>query len=170
MRAFLIALVILLLAGIAFVWWLFGGTSSEPVGSVTTNFRILGPSDRITVDAFDDPKVEGVACFLSRPERGGIKGALGVAEELPFVSITCSQIAPIVVKAPLPDGERVFDERRSLIFKTLNVVRFYDATRRVLLYVAYTDRIVTGSPESSVSSVPLMDWNGVAPQLPAAGR
>ncbi len=157
---------ILILAGLG--WWFFGGGPRGELGSVSTNFRWLGPNDKIIVDGFDDPKVEGVACHISRPERGGVKGALGVAEDVSDVSIACRQIGPIVIREPIEDGNKVFDERRSLIFKTLQVVRFFDAKRNVLVYVAYTDKVVTGSPQNAISSVPLMPWGGVPPKLPAA--
>ena len=88
------------------------------------------------VDGFDDPKVEGVACHISRAQTGGVKGALGVAEDLSHASITCSQVGPIRIKGELKDSERVFDEQRSLVFKTLQVVRFLDRERNVLVYVA----------------------------------
>lgn len=157
-------LVILILAGLG--WWLFGAGPRGEVGEVATGFRWLGPNDRIVIDVFDDPKVEGVACHIARPERGGVKGALGVAEEVSDVSISCRQVAPIVVKEPIKDGERVFDERRSLIFKTLQVVRFFDPKRNVLVYVAYSDKVITGSPQNSLSSVPLAPWGGVPPKTP----
>jgi CreA protein len=149
-------LLVLLLAGIG--WWLFGGERRGQVGTVSTNFRWLGPNDRIAIDAFDDPKIEGVACHIGRPERGGVSGALGTAAESSEVAIACRQIGPIVFKEPIRDGERVFDERRSLIFKSLQVVRFFDAERHVLVYVAYSDRVMTGSPQNSISSVPLAPW------------
>ena len=165
MKAIVIALALLLvLAGVG--WWLFGGPHRGEIGTVSTNFRWLGPNDRIAVDAFDDPKIDGVACHISRPERGGVSGAVGTAEESSEVAIACRQIAPIVVKEPLKDGERVFDERRSLIFKSLQVVRFFDAKRGVLVYVAYSDKVMTGSPQNSLSTVPLMPWGGVAAKLP----
>jgi CreA protein len=136
------------------------GDDSQKVGQVSTNFRWLGPNDRIVIDVFPDPKVDGAVCFLSRPERGGVKGALGVAEEVSDVSIACRQVGPIVVKEPLKPGEKVFDERRSLIFKTLQVVRFYDQATNTMVYVAYSDRILTGSPKHSLSAVPLAPWGG----------
>src|ERR1700733_15012392 len=131
-------------------------------GQVSTHFRLLGPNDRIAVDGFDDPKVQGVACHISRAVTGGIKGALGVAEDTSDVSIACRQIGAIHITGKLQDGETVFDERRSLLFKQLHVVRFYDRGRNVLVYVSYSDRVVAGSPKNSISSVPVMGW--VAPQ------
>lgn len=145
-------------------WWLFSGGPRGGVGTVDTTIRWLGPNDKIVVDGFDDPKISGVACHISRPQRGGVSGALGVREEGSEVSISCRQIAPIVFREAIRDGERVFDEQRSMIFKTLQVVRFYDRERNVLVYVAYSDRVLTGSAQSSLSSVPLMPWGGVPPR------
>jgi CreA protein len=70
-------------------------------------------------------------------------------------------VGPIQIPADLKDGESVFEERRSLIFKRLHVVRFYDKARNVLVYVSYSDRVIEGSPKNAISSVPVMGW--VAP-------
>jgi CreA protein len=150
---------LLVLAGVG--WWLFGGQPRGQLGSVSTSFRWLGPNDKIVIDGFDDPKVEGVACHISRPQRGGVSGALGTAEDPSEVAIACRQIGPIVFREPIKDGEKVFDERRSLLFKSLQVVRFFDTKRNVLVYVAYSDRVITGSPQNSISTVPLMPWGTV---------
>ena len=162
-KVFLAVLLLLVLAGVG--GGLFGGAPRGQVGTVSTNFRWLGPNDKIAIDAFDDPKIEGVACHISRPERGGVSGALGTAEESSEVGIACRQVGPIVFKEPLREGERVFDERRSLVFKSLQVVRFFDAQRRVLVYVAYSDRVITGSPKNSISTVPLAPWGIVAAKV-----
>lgn len=165
MKFKLIAGLVVLVLVIAGGWWLFGGPERGQVGTVSTNFRWLGPNDKIAIDGFDDPKIEGVACHISRPERGGMSGAIGTAEDPSDVAIACRQIGPIVFKEPIKDGERVFDERRSLIFKTMQVVRFFDEKRKVLVYVAYSDRVMSGSPKNSLSTVPLMTWDGVAPKM-----
>ena len=143
------------------VVWIWSRPERGTTGQVSTNFRWLGPDDKIAVDGFDDPKVPGVACHISRAVTGGIKGALRLAEDTSDASITCRQVGPIKVPKDLKDGESVFDERRSLLFKQLHVVRFYDAGRNVLVYVSYSDRVVAGSPKNSISSVPVMGW--VAP-------
>jgi CreA protein len=143
------------------VIWIWSRPERGTTGQVSTNFRWLGPNDKIAVDGFDDPKVQGVACHISRAVTGGIKGALRVAEDTSDASITCHQVGPINVPTDLKDGETVFDERRSLLFKQLHVVRFYDRERNVLVYVSYSDRVVVGSPKNSISSVPVMGW--VAP-------
>ena len=87
-----------------------------------------------------------------------MKGAFGVAEDTSDASIACRQVGPIKIKGEIEDGERVFDEWRSLLFKTLQVVRFFDKQRNVLVYVAYSDRVIEGSPKNSISSVPIMVW------------
>lgn len=142
----------------AFGWWIFSRPERGTTGSVSTNFRWLGPNDKIVVDGFDDPKVQGVACHISRAQTGGVKGALSVAEDTSDASIACRQVGPITILGELKDGERVFDENRSLVFKSLQVVRFFDRKRNVLVYVAYSDRVLAGSPQNSISTVPIMGW------------
>jgi CreA protein len=141
-----------------FGWWLFSRPERGTTGSVSTRFRLLGPNDKIVIDGFDDPKVQGVACHISRAQTGGMKGELGVAEDTSDASIACRQVGPIKIVSELEDGERVFDEHRSLVFKRLQVVRFFDRERNVLVYVAYSDRVIEGSPKNSISTVPIMGW------------
>lgn len=148
----------ILLVMVLFGWWIFSRPERGTTGAVSTHFRWLGPNDKIVVDGFDDPKVQGVACHISRAETGGIKGQLGVAQDTSDASIACRQVGPIKLVGELKDGERVFDEHRSLVFKTLQVVRFFDRERQVLVYVAYSDRIIEGSPKNSISTVPIMKW------------
>jgi CreA protein len=149
-----------LLIVVLFGAWIFSRPERGTTGSVSTKFRLLGPNDKIVVDGFDDPRVDGVACHISRAQTGGLKGGLGVAEDTSDASIACRQVGAIKIIGELKDGERVFDERRSLLFKTLQVVRFYDRQRNVLVYVAYSDRVIEGSPKNSISSVPIMKWPG----------
>ncbi len=148
----------ILLVIVFFGWWVLSRPERGTTGSVSTHFRLLGPNDKIVIDAFDDPKVQGVACFISRAETGGVKGQLGVAEDTSDASIACRQVGPIKIVGELKEGERVFDEHRSLVFKKLQVVRFFDRKRNVLVYVAYSDRVIEGSPKNSVSAVPIMKW------------
>jgi CreA protein len=150
-----------LLLVLAFAAWIWSRPERGTTGQVSTRFRWLGPNDRIVVDGFDDPKVRGVACHISRAVTGGIKGELGLAEDTSDASIACRQVGPIHIAGDMKDGETVFDERRSLLFKRLHVVRFYDRGRNVLVYVSYSDRIIEGSPKNGISSVPVMGW--VAP-------
>jgi CreA protein len=125
----------------------------EPVGEVDTAFKLIGPDHKIVVDAYDDPKVQGVACYVSRAKTGGIKGALGVAEDKAEASIACRQVGPISFAKPLPQQEEMFTERISLIFKRLRVVRMVDKQRNALVYLTYSDRLIDGSPKNSVSVV-----------------
>jgi CreA protein len=158
------AIVLVLLFALAL--WIWSRPDRGTTGQVSTRFRLIGPNDRIVVDGFDDPKVEGVACHISRAVTGGVKGELGLAEDTSDASIACRQVGPIRITGDLRDGESVFDERRSLVFKRLHVVRFYDRERNVLVYVSYSDRVIEGSPKNSISTVPVMGW--VAPQPGAA--
>lgn len=128
------------------------GARAEEIGSVNTEWKLTG-SHQLVVEAFDDPKVEGVACFVAKPERGGIAGAFGVAEEVSDVSIACRQVGPIRFKEKVPRQEDAFSERRSIIFKTLHVVRMVDSTRNTLVYLTYTDKVISGSPKNSVTAV-----------------
>lgn len=156
-----IAGIVVFLVVLLFFVWLWSRPERGTTGKVSTRFHLLGPNDRIVVDGFDDPKVQGVACHISRAVTGGIKGELGFAEDTSDASIACRQVGPIKLAPDLKDGESVFDERRSLVFKQLHVVRFHDRERNVLVYVAYSDRVIEGSPKNSISSVPIMGW--VAP-------
>ena len=127
--------------------------AAEEIGSVSTVFKALGANDKIVVEAFDDPKVPGVTCYLSRAKTGGIKGSLGVAEDTSDASIACRQVGPITIAGTLKDGDVVFKKDTSLLFKSMQVVRFHDRKRDVLVYLVYSDRIVDGSPKNSVSAV-----------------
>jgi CreA protein len=131
---------------------------AEEIGSVSTVFKMMGPNDKIVIEAFDDPKVEGVACHVSRAKRGGITGAVGVAEDTSDASIACRQIGPIRFVKEFKDGEIVFQKDTSLLFKTLQVVRFLDKKRNVLVYLVYSDKIIEGSPKNAISTVPIMKW------------
>lgn len=128
---------------------------AEEIGSVSTVFKMLGPNDKIVVEAFDDPKVAGVTCYLSRAKKGGVSGGLGVAEDTSDASIACRQVGPITFTGKFKDGETVFQKDTSLLFKTLQVVRFHDTKRNVLIYLVYSDRIIEGSPKNAISVVPV---------------
>ncbi|MHB1368886.1 MAG: CreA family protein [Pseudomonadaceae bacterium] len=150
MRAAFVALT----AGLA----LSGLAMAEEVGSVDTVFKWLGPNHKIVVEAFDDPGVEGVTCYLSRAKTGGVKGGLGLAEDRAEASIACRQVGPIRFAGKLEDGEVVFKERTSLVFKTMQVVRFFDEARNTLVYLVYSDRVIEGSPQNAVTAIPVLPW------------
>ena len=126
---------------------------AEPVGEVDTVFKFIGPDHKIVVDAHDDPKVKGVTCYVSRAKTGGIKGAFGVAEDKSEASIDCQRVGQIRFAKPLPMQEEIFTERISLVFKKIRVVRMVDRTRNTLVYLTYSDRVIEGSPQNSVTAV-----------------
>lgn len=128
---------------------------AETVGEVSTVFKFIGPNHKIVVDAYDDPKVGGVACYLSRARTGGIKGAIGLAEDKSDASVACRQVGEIRFNGTLPQQEEVFNERSSILFKRVRVVRMVDARRNALVYMVYSDRLIEGSPQNSVTAVPL---------------
>ena len=133
--------------------------SAEEIGSVSTVFKLLGPNDKIVIEAFDDPKVEGVTCHLSRAKKGGVSGAVGLATDTSDAAIACRQVGPITIKEELEDGEPVFNKRTSVLFKTMQVVRFLDKKRNVLVYLVYSDKLIDGSPKNSISTVPILkNW------------
>jgi CreA protein len=139
------------------------------VGSVSTAFKLIGPNHKIVITAFDDPKVKGVTCYVARPKTGGIKGGLGLAEDPSIASVSCAQTGPISYTDEIDgddSGEEVFDESRSLIFKSLQINRIYDQKNGSLVYVARTTRVIEGSPDTSISVVAPMTWNGTAPAKP----
>nr|WP_283026737.1 MULTISPECIES: protein CreA [Providencia] len=137
-------------------------TFAEEIGSVDTVFKIFGPDHKIVVEAFDDPDVDNVTCYLSRSKTGGIKGGLGLAEDTSDAAISCQQVGPIElndrVKRKPTKGQVVFQKRTSLVFKKLQVVRFYDPKRNALIYLTYSDKMIDGSPKNALSAVPIMPW------------
>lgn len=151
---FVFALAFVLFAGLASLL-MFSSARSEEIGAVDTVFKLIGPDHKIVVEAYDDPRVDGITCYVSRARTGGIKGALGLAEDRAEASIACSQVGSIVFKGPLPHQEEVFSERMSLLFKRLRVVRMVDSRRNTLVYMTYSDRVIEGSPQNSVTSVPV---------------
>ena len=126
----------------------------------STVFKWLTPNDKLATYGLDDPGVEGVACHFTVPQRGGVKGWIGVAEEVSDISLACRQIGPIKFKAKFEQGEDVFRQRRSLFFKKMQIVRGCDTKRNVLVYMVYSDRLIEGSPKNSTSTVPVMPWGG----------
>jgi len=132
-----------------------GTTAAERIGEVDYVFKWIGPDDKIVVEAYDDPRVAGVTCHVSRAKTGGVKGALGVAEDKAEASISCRQVGPISFEKPLPQQEEVFNERLSIMFKKLRIVRIVDRKRNTLVYLTYSDELIQGSPRNSITAVPV---------------
>lgn len=138
--------------------------SAETVGEVSTTFKFVGPNHKVVVEAYDDPQVQGVTCYVSRARTGGIKGALGLAEDRAEASIACRQVGPLRFSRPLPKQEEIFSERMSILFKRLRTVRMVDAERNTLVYMSYSDKLIDGSPQNSITAVPV----GVDQPIPMA--
>ncbi len=130
-----------------------GGAVAQQIGAVDTVFKWIGPDHKIVVEAYEDPRVTGVTCYVSRAKTGGIKGAFGLAEDKSEASIACRQTGPVSFVGPLVKQEEVFSERQSILFKRLRIVRMVDAPRNTLVYLTYSDRLIEGSPTNSVTAV-----------------
>lgn len=132
--------------------------SPELIFKKSTVFRFLTPDDKLATYAIDDPDIEGVACHYTVPEKGGVAGGLGFAEEVSDISLACRQVGPIKFKDKMEQGEVMFRQSRSLLFKRMQIVRGCDAKRNVLVYLVYSDKLIEGSPKNSTSTVPIMPW------------
>ncbi len=139
-----------------------GAAQAEKIGTVSTTFKLLGANDKIVIEAFDDPDISGATCYVSRAKTGGIKGSVGLAEDTSDASIACRQTGPITLPKEVisgkQDGEQVFRKSTSLLFKKLQVVRFYDQKRKVLVYLSYSDKFIDGSPKNSISTIVVRPW------------
>ncbi len=135
------------------------------VGSVNTEFKLIGPDHRIVIESYDDPKIDGITVFISKSQTGGVKGGLGLAEDTSDASVAVRQTGPIKVKAAFKNGEDAFTEKRSILFKQLHVSRFWDASHQSFVYVVWTARVVNGSPKNSISAVVAQPWGSQAPDL-----
>jgi CreA protein len=130
-----------------------GAARADAIGEVDTVFKLIGPDHKIVVEGYDDPRVAGITCYVSRAKTGGISGAFGLAEDKSNASIACRQVGPISFTKPLPQQEEVFNERLSILFKKLRIVRMVDARRNTLVYLTYSDKLIEGSPQNSVTAV-----------------
>jgi CreA protein len=145
------------------------GQRPHRVGSVNTEFKLIGPDHKIVIESYDDPKIDGITVFISKSQKGGIKGALGLAENTSDASVAVRQTGPIKVKESFENGEDALTEQRSVLFKRLHVSRFWDASHRSLVYVVWTDRFINGSPQNSISAVVTEPWGNQAPDLSLMG-
>jgi len=125
------------------------------IDSINTNFRWLGPDDKIVVERYDDPRVANVSCYMSRAETGGIKGGIGLAEDPSRFSIACRAVGPVTLPPRLPRSEVIGFASASLFFKSFQIHRAVDAEKHVLVYTVVSTRLINGSPFNSISVVPL---------------
>jgi CreA protein len=135
------------------------------VGSVNTEFKLIGPDHKIIIESYDDPKIDGITVFISKSQTGGIKGGLGLAEDTSDASVAVRQTGPIKVKEGFKNGDDAFTEKRSVLFKQLHVSRFWDASHQSFVYVVWTARVINGSPKNSISAVVAQPWGSQAPDL-----
>ncbi len=146
MRCAMFAGLLALMSGAAF--------AQTRVNSIDTNFRWLGPDDKIIVERYDDPRVQNVSCYLSRAETGGIKGGLGFAEDPSRFSIACRAVGPVSLPASMPKTEIIGFSQASLFFKTFQIHRSLDPEKHVLVYTVVSTKLINGSPFNSISVVP----------------
>ena len=144
----------LLLAAIAASAIAAPGHAQTRIDSINTNFRWLGPDDKIIVERYDDPKVQNVSCYMSRAETGGIKGGLGFAEDPSRFSIACRAVGPVKLPASMPRSEVIAFAQASLFFKTFQIHRSLDPEKHVLVYTVVSTKLINGSPFNSISVVP----------------
>lgn len=149
----------ILLLGLAAGALVATAAAAEEIGEARTTFKMLGANDKIVIEAFDDPDIPGATCYISRAKTGGVKGSLGMAEDSADASISCHQTGPIVLPADVAsgkeDGTSVFRKSTSLLFKKLQVRRYYDKKRNTLVYMSYSVKIIEGFPKNSISAIPL---------------
>ena len=140
------------------IFLLVGSTSfsnAEEVGKVDVDWV----GNDIVIEAFQDPKVDGVTCHVAYFERGLIdrlqKG--NWFEDPSNSSISCRQTGAITVGdiERGDEGESVFSERRSVIWKSLRIKRIWDETNQTLIYIAHANDLQNGSAKMSLSTVPL---------------
>ena len=152
----------IVLSALALALFAATGTLAEQIGTVSTTFKLLGANNKIVIEAFDDPDIPGATCYVSRAKTGGIKGSVGLAEDTSDASIACRQTGPITLPKEVlkgkEDGEQVFRKSTSILFKKLQVVRFYDKKRNVLVYLSYSDKLIDGSPKNSISTIVVRPW------------
>ncbi len=153
----LLRLAVLLAACVSGSGLAWGASGPVRIGSVDTTFKLLGRNDRIVVDRYDDPRVDGVSCYVSRAETGGIKGSLGLATDPNRFSIACRATGPVTPHGDLPRNEVVFGAAASPFFKEIRVSRLYDPDKRVLVYLVWSTISLGagGSAYNSITAVPL---------------
>jgi len=150
----------------ALLLWAVAPAAGEEIGRVSTTFKFLGANDKIVIEAFDDPDINGATCYVSRAKTGGVSGAIGVAEDTSDAAISCRQTGPITLPERIlsgkDDGKEVFKKSTSMLFKKVQVVRYFDKKRSTLVYLTYSDKLIEGSPKNSISTI-------VVPPLTQAG-
>ena len=143
-KRFLAALCLLLAAASA---------SAEEIDCLTTEWKLLGANHKVCVYAFDDPDFPCVTCYLSQARKGGVSGAVGLAEDPSEFSLECRQTCAFSLPDKIPKTKRVFSEGTSVLFKDTEITRIYDAKRKTLVYLAISRKVIAGSPKNAISTV-----------------
>lgn len=131
--------------------------TAEVVGQVGVDWV----GNDIIIEAVSDPEVKGVTCHVTYFDRSIIdrlsKG--NWFEDPSNNSIACRQTGPIEIGDIdlSEEGEEVFREGRSIIWKSLYVNRIYDKTNDTLIYLIHSRQVVDGSAKMAISTVPLFD-------------
>lgn len=129
--------------------------AAEEIGTVSTEFKLLGANHKIVMEVFDDPLVNGVSCYVSRAKTGGVMGSLGLAEDRAEASVACRQIGEISFDQPIPKQALAFKQSTSILFKNIRVIRAVDEKRQTLIYMIYSDRLIDGHPQNTITAVPV---------------
>jgi len=124
------------------------------IGSVSTNFRLIGPNDKVVIQRFDDPKVANVSCYASFAQTGGVSGGLGLATDPSEFALNCIAHGPVSIPADLPQKEQVAAISASFLVKHFVLTRMVDVQGKTLVYVLISTKIIHGSPANAVSAVP----------------
>lgn len=163
-----VAIAAAILIAFLFVWYVahVGGHPNR-IGDVNTAFKLIGPDHKIVLESYDDPKVDGITIFVSKAVKGGIKGALGIAQDTSDADIAVRQTGPIHVKDSFDNGDDALTEKRSALFKTLHVSRFWDAPHQTFVYLIWSDKLINGSPKNSISAVVVEGWPDASGQMTA---
>jgi CreA protein len=146
MRFFIAALLLLGFAAPAL--------AQKQIGSVSTNFRLIGPNDKVVIERLDDPDIANVACYASFAQTGGVSGGLGVATDPSEFALNCVAEGPITIPANLPQKAEVAAISASFLFKHFILTRMVDTERHTLVYVLISTKVLSGSPANAVSAVP----------------
>ncbi len=129
--------------------------NERSIGSVSTNFRLLGANDKVVVERFEDSKIKNVACFASFARTGGIKGSLGVATDPSRFGLSCVANGPVSLPADLPRREQIAAISASFLVKHFNLYRLTGPNHTSLVYMLISTKIIHGSPANAISAVPV---------------
>jgi CreA protein len=126
---------------------------AEEIDCLTTEWKLLGANHKVCVYAFDDPDFPCVTCYLSQARKGGVSGAVGLAEDPSEFSLECRQTCTFALPDKMPKTKKVFSEGTSVLFKDTEITRIYDAKRKTLVYLAISRKVIAGSPKNAISTV-----------------